>query len=295
MILEQKNNKVIMAIVAWTDIDVHTMVSLLATAKHPAILSCQVGRGALLPHARNDSLRGIYRNTLQNKEDFTHVLFIDGDIIRFDHSSLELLLEADKDIIGGVYSQREPPFRPVIRPENDEEFCRQMSLPAEERTPFQVLGLGFGITLIKKKVLDAIAEKTESGYIWFNLDRRPRKSFEREVNELFEKVIERGDSPEKIFGAGVQAGLCAHHHTDPVGEDYNFCERAHRFGFETWVHPNVQVGHVGRVEYDIRDWTAVLKAEGNDIDKMTSRLLKGSWLWRKEESDGMVSSETEKL
>lgn len=38
------------------------------------------------------------------------------------------------------------------------------------------------------------------------------------------------------------------------GEDYSFCELAKKNGFDIWVHPTCQLGHVTEYTVTIRDW-----------------------------------------
>jgi GT2 family glycosyltransferase len=34
-----------------------------------------------------------------------------------------------------------------------------------------------------------------------------------------------------------------------MGEDYLFCDRARELGFEVWVDPSIELGHMGVQEY----------------------------------------------
>lgn len=185
---------------------------------------------ALLPHARNLCVEGAY----QRDPDFTHILFIDDDTSNFNEEGIVKLIEADKDIIGGVTVMRKPPFK-ITSPIQDLSILETNGL---EEVPF----IGMAFTLIKRSVLDKMREETPTGPVWFTLDRLPREGFYEEVKEY------KGSITEAIaFGQNSHIGAPL------LGEDVNFCRKARLLGFKCWVHGGVRLNHVGNKEYGIGD------------------------------------------
>ena len=87
-------------------------------------------------------------------EDFTHLLFLDSDMV-FDESIVEGLQFADKDIVCGAFQSRRPPYG----------SCIFTSLEPVERvkeygiSPFRVAGCGMACTMIKTETLRAVQSK----------------------------------------------------------------------------------------------------------------------------------------
>jgi choline kinase len=84
------------------------------------------------------------------KNDCTHLLMIDDDMI-FPENTLELLLKADKDIIGVLYNPRQFTSQFMINVKvNGKVLKDRDELPKDI---FEAEGVGFGTVLIKTDVI----------------------------------------------------------------------------------------------------------------------------------------------
>lgn len=244
--------------------------------------------GSLLPITRNKLVLEVYKRY----PDFTHVLMIDGDMGNITQPMVEALIEADRDIIGPVATFRGPPFQPVVEPTDFNKILDEFS--KEEVTDRQIIEvdrIGTGCILVKREVIDSIAEKCETGgYLWFNLDRPPRKSFFNELAEQEDKLIKKLNSPHPIdpeqevleaFRLGARLGVHCRNGSEFVGEDYNLCVKAKQNGFKIFMHTQWVIDHIGDCAYNIGDWLTYLQAVQNKDTNLESRLMQATLVWNK--------------
>ena len=89
-----------------------------------------------------------------------YLFWLDSDMV-FDPQILKRLIEADKDIISGLYFKRCPPYTPVIyktlREREDKSTILETYEDYPENSIFEVEGAGFGCMLIKGEVMADIA------------------------------------------------------------------------------------------------------------------------------------------
>lgn len=52
---------------------------------------------------------------------------------------------------------------------------------------------------------------------------------------------------------------------DRMGEDISFCQRARKLGYDLWVDPNVQCGHIGQIIVTDKFYDAYKTAEANNV------------------------------
>lgn len=162
---------------------------------------------------------------------YKSLLIVGRDHI-FKPDALQILFEADKDMIGGITCQRvralETLNNPILSIVNDyvDGTARALTrnecidkIKKERGQPFKVPSMGDGFMLFKRKVFEKIPRP------WF---------YEPELPE--DQV-----DPGKLRGT--------------VGCDIIFFENAKKAGFEIWAHPDVQYVHIGRgytaIHYDI--------------------------------------------
>lgn len=162
---------------------------------------------------------------------FKHLLIIGRDHI-FKCDALQILFQADKDIIAGITTGRlrsmtqlrEPVWSVVSDWKNgapvtlDRMQCIE-KMKQEKYQPFEASAIGDGLMLIKRKVFEQLPSP------WF---------YEPPIPE-----------EERIHFKGRTEGT--------VGCDIIFCREARKHGFKIWAHPGVQYVHIGRsysaVEY----------------------------------------------
>jgi hypothetical protein len=142
---------------------------------------------------------------------FTHMLFIDADMI-FPSAALKTLLYHDKDIVGGLYFNRRPPYPPILMRANDPSWFSEESLlghwydyPREQLVEVDATGCGF--MLVKTDVFAHVYSGDPASPGWF----------------------------DKLPG---------------LSEDYSFCVRAIEKGFKVFVDTHLKLGHVGKVVVD---------------------------------------------
>lgn len=196
----------------------------------------------------NESLIQRGRNALAHnflKTDFTHLLFIDADIV-FNPADILSMLMADKDIICGVYPKKEINWTAVARaaragvpPEelkfysgshvinlldNASEACFPVDQPAE------ILNGGTGFMLIKRKVLETLIPHVGK-YSNNTLDLSGGMQLAEPIYEFFGTSI--------CENTGVL-----------LSEDYEFCRKWRATGGKIWAAPWIRLAHVGTYNFD---------------------------------------------
>ncbi|HEY2406825.1 MAG TPA: hypothetical protein VGI10_12520 [Polyangiaceae bacterium] len=141
--------------------------------------------------------------------DCTHLLFIDADH-GFDPALVLELLDADRDLIGAPYRTKVPgppryDFEPLfVGSPGAASLVRDGEL-------LRVLALGTGFMLIKRRVLEVLAEK----------------------------------NPKLMTGNGLGVFLPFIHGGKIIGEDYAFCLRWGAAGGQVWCVLRGGISHHG--------------------------------------------------
>jgi len=155
-----------------------------------------------------DVLRGENQKPFDGKLDYSHLMWIDNDII-FSPKDLQKLLNHDKDIVSGIYMMQGNRNFATVEKWDEEffkkngyfEFWTEDSIKNREGL-ISVDYTGFGFMLIKKGVFESLK------YPWF----RP----------IFHKI-----------------GNCA----DFSSEDVSFCKLIKELDYDILVDPTIRVGH----------------------------------------------------
>lgn len=182
-----------------------------------------IATGPLLSRARNQ----LVKLFLEKNDEY--LLFTDTDIT-FRWEDLRLLLEVcsgPRAIVGGVYfaldGNGERCVAHLVELEGEpgvytdvpiERLYREV-LPGrhEPADPFEVSGLGMGFTLIKREVMEALAD----------------------VRGGIKGLWPFAETENEESGRGN-------------GEDLTFCLRAKELGYSSFVVPEVKVGHIKEIE-----------------------------------------------
>lgn len=186
-------------------------------------------------------------NLLKSQKPWTHVLFIDDDIVP-QPDSLIKLLSHKKDIVAGLCTRRQDPPIPNVRlfDENRKLYTERWSWPENALT--EVDAIGTGLMLISKHALEQVAE------VYF------RCMYEKEVFGISdEKKSEMQNARLKFYDDNANAywfrflqsldGSCE------MGEDISFCFLAKRYaGIPIYMDTGVQPGHIGDYVYSIKDF-----------------------------------------
>lgn len=189
----------------------------------------------------NDSMVTHARNRLTHrflKSDCTHLLFLDADIVLKNPADILRMLDADKSIIGAIYSRKEINWSSVRRalaldPNIPDAVLAELAgslvcrlHPAAEsfapNEPTKALELGAGCLLIRREVFDKLRK---SPHI--------EEAFDPPEQERVTKFWRTGTN-----GEGVE-----------VGEDLFFLYAARLLGIDAYALPDVALGHVGTYEF----------------------------------------------
>jgi GT2 family glycosyltransferase len=148
------------------------------------------------------------------QEGFTHILFLDADMVWPTDVLQRMLVHHDQGIVGGLYVLKHPPHAPVamgerFRPEGSQvDQFYHVNPMGTELIPCEVLGMG--CTLIPVEVFRNIGPRP-----WF---------------------VYKDDD----------------HGWPVITEDVPFCLKAIEAGYPVSLDPTIKCGHVGATVYDVR-------------------------------------------
>ena len=170
----------------------------------------------------NESLISRARNTLTakflNTEGSTHLMFIDADI-GWEPWHLLVLLDRQKDVIGGLYPMKSLPIKWCVN-----------GIPGREEgvdNLVEVSKTGTGFLLIKRDVFE-------------KLDAHPAvKPFANDIG----LPAELNPYMKTYFDTAVREGRY-------YSEDWTFCENWRDLGGEVWVDKRVLLRHTGTYTFD---------------------------------------------
>lgn len=195
----------------------------------------------------NESLITRARNNLAYDflaSDCTHLMFIDADI-GFDANQIIPMIQADKDIICGIYPKKEinwPMVEQAVKAGVPMEHLQHYTgafvvnlvgdAPSVEATinePIEIDNGGTGFMLIKRSVFDALSDSVPSYsndmYLSTDNERKPKivkEFFATSIDEISNRLL---------------------------SEDYHFCKIARKAGMKVWAAPWVQLTHCGSYNF----------------------------------------------
>lgn len=191
----------------------------------------------------NESLITRARNAITSgfmDSDATHLLFIDADI-GFNADQVLKMLDADKDIVCGIYPSKAINWRTVANavrsgvPDdkleshtgtwvvNMKDYDGSATVDVDK--PFEIWNGGTGMMLIKREVFEKLKDKVP----------------QYRVNEADPFMQSRqGKFIPEFFATSI----------DPISgvllsEDYHFCKIWRDIGGSVWAAPWVELNHVG--------------------------------------------------
>jgi hypothetical protein len=210
-------------------------------------MCAQYNIGVSFSQLFNESLIQRGRNLLAAnflKSDATHLLFIDADIL-FKPEDIFPMIEADKDIICGIYPKKEINWQSVRKAMNAgvpddqlklhtgafvvnlKDYATETTVPINQ--PVEIWNGGTGFMLIKREVMESMATNMPT-YLNNVLDlNNPANG--QNIVEFFATMIE----PETQL---------------LLSEDYYFCRKAREAGFSVWAAPWVELSHIGTYAFE---------------------------------------------
>lgn len=189
----------------------------------------------------NESLIQRGRNALVDQfmqTKCTHLLFIDADI-KFNPQDIPPMVDADVDILCGIYPKKEINWHGVERavhggvPTNQLAnhtgslvvnlvgYAGSVTVPRDK--PVEIWAGGTGFMLIKRKVFDKLKKKVSS--------------YVNDVNIIGGK---NGNRITEYFACSIEPGT-----ERLLSEDYHFCRVARENGIKIYAAPWVTLGHFG--------------------------------------------------
>lgn len=195
----------------------------------------------------NESLIQRARNLLAHyflKSEATHLMFIDADIL-FNPNDIFPMMEADKDIICGIYPKKEINWTTVRNAidagvPNDQlknhtgafvvnlvDYQTEVTVPINQ--PVEIWNGGTGFMLIKREVMEGLVGKVP--YYLNNVMDINNPSNGEKIHEFFATQIEE---ETQIL----------------LSEDYDFCKKARKNGYKVWAAPWVQLSHIGTYAFE---------------------------------------------
>ena len=222
-----------------------TLVSLLRLQQ--VLIQEQILSNFLnIDYAEVGHSRNVITNTMYNNSDYTHLLFIDDDM-SFDPALIIDLIRSDKAIAGAICPRRNidlVKFFEVAASGGSYEQAQAEAANFVTRfvsfSKFEVkdgwvpmAGIGMGITLIQRQVLDVMVQKNAVPDRWLSDD---------------EPLPGTGASP---FRYGFFDGVYDDELKTMLSEDLSFCQRWRiQCGGEVWGNANFEIGHVGHMTFN---------------------------------------------
>lgn len=204
----------------------------------------KAGIGMQLAYMKNESLITRARNNLAHdflETDCTHLMFIDADI-GFDPEAIVMMVQADKDIICGIYPKKEIDWNKVEKAvkngvpahelhRHTGAFVVNLVGGAQEQEgilgqPMQIENGGTGFMLIKRQVFEALLGQVPI-YINDMYLATDRERNAKVIHEFFATSIDP-ESGNRL-----------------LSEDYHFCKIARKAGFTVWAAPWATLVHNG--------------------------------------------------
>ena len=178
----------------------------------------QLGIDWTLETMTNESLISRARNTLVakflNNPDSTHLFFVDADI-GWEPWQLLVLLNHQKDVVGGLYPMKTLPIKWVVNGVEGGETEADGNLLEVSKT-------GTGFMLIKRDVFDKVKEHKDT--IPFNNDIGLDPALDKNMYTFFDTIVREGRY---------------------YSEDWDFCEKFRDLGGKIWVDKRVLLRHTG--------------------------------------------------
>lgn len=188
----------------------------------------------------NESLISRARNTLVAKflsnPEATHLVFIDADI-GWEPWHLLLLLNHDKDVVGGLYPMKTMPVKWVV---NGFDGAEQ----SEDGNLLEVSKTGTGFMVVKRHVFEKLKE--HPAVVPFKNDIGLDPSLDEHMYTFYDT-----DVRENRY----------------YSEDWTFCENWRDFGGQVWIDKRVLLKHTGTYVFDHNAQRPLYEALKNEIEK----------------------------
>lgn len=225
MEINLKDVKVMISMPCGANVSWQTVQSIVETCiglqKEQIEFSFQMVAGcSIVQHARTQVCNAFLKSALNT------LFMIDSDISwKFKDFIRLLALSTKMEVVSAAYPAK-----------NDKKYfmlkgCEGV-LTTNEFGCLPVGGIGLGFTVVQRKVIEQLAEKSEKViFPWSNGERIPY---------MFRCDIDNGEAR---------------------GEDMAFFDDCKEMGYQLWLDPEINLGHVGTKEYTASIKDAMTKRE----------------------------------
>ena len=246
----------------------NSLVEMVEQNPHHSFLFQRI-LGSTIDRSRS-MLLGVWKKLWDEGDRYDYFWIIDEDI-SFPHEAIDMMIEADKPIIGGAYS-----FKTDKGPKANMPVPKFLTVEfVQPDGTLKIKWLNGGFIFIRS---DALLKMIEA---------YPELYWERFGNLEGDDIDIPGSWALWLAYVCRDFGIQQY-----LSEDYAFCERARKIGYEIWCHTKIPLLHwEGPTPYAI-DWRRVIKKEkpdhpiDNDIEGWTTEL---ELEWLEERAKGMDS------
>lgn len=177
---------------------------------------------------------------------WTHVLFIDDDIVPSEDALIKLLSHK-KEIIGAVCTTRQDPPRPNIKYFDEQSGVFRQMLSWPDNALLEVGGIGTGMILITREALHKVADA-----FW-------RCAYERDFYQMPEEAaLKLQEERLAYFDRSANAywfRFLPSVEGYEMGEDMSFCYVAKKYcGIPIFCDTSIQPEHMGHYGYSLKDY-----------------------------------------
>ena len=178
---------------------------------------------SLVSRARNAAVAHFLAN-----EENTHLLFIDSDIM-FEPEDVYRLLQADKDVIAGMYPKKYIVWDRLKKNPNAE----RVDFPIGDKTRvtddnyIESNYLPTGFLMIKRETIQKL------------ITLHPELKYKNDIDGY----MSAGDNFYNLFRVGINNGIYE-------SEDWGFCSLWKEAGGQVLIHPDINLKHVGWHSYE---------------------------------------------
>ena len=208
------------------------------------------GHEVLMSFMFNESLITRARNALSQaflKSDATHMMFIDADI-NFNPHDVLTMLQADKEIICGIYPKKEINWTTVKQAmdagvPNEQlkyhtgsfvvnlvDYAPSVTVPVDQ--PVEIQNGGTGFMMIKREVFEALKQHVPY--------------YMNDVADLGNTMLPR-EKIHEFFATSIEEGT-----QRLLSEDYHFCAIYRKIGGHIYAAPWATLAHIGTYMFEGR-------------------------------------------
>ncbi|MCP4899740.1 MAG: hypothetical protein GY906_22470 [bacterium] len=226
---------------------------------------------SLVHEGRNKAL-------IRLREQATHVLFVDDDMLCEEDAALRLLA-LDKPVVSALATNREPPLRMAVQEWNlqAQAYLKMDRIPAGPVTGNFALGAAF--LMIRRDVIDHLITDYLAADDWM---RQNDATFNRMLVRKQARERERAriaDERKRLFTDEKDPYLRVFDFVVPdnqrqMSEDWSFSNKLRELGIQTTIDGSTTIGHLGDYPYGIwdlflrEDLQKAATPEGGGLDPM---------------------------